>query len=90
MRPIKSIETALNIYLNHTTLQVKEVMELFDVSRTAAGQYLKTVRSQQIANGIPLFVSNGVDTAFAYQCCGIDIKTLKERFKMAQALGIAK
>ncbi len=90
MRPIKDIKTALNIYLNHTTLQSKQVMELFDVSRTRATVYIKEVRRKQIEAGIPIFVTWGVDTAFAYECWGIDIKILEKRYRAAQALGMRK
>ncbi|MBR1752851.1 MAG: hypothetical protein IJ740_18600 [Ruminococcus sp.] len=88
MKPISSIKTALNIYLNHTCLQTKQVQELFGVSRTQATKYLAAVRTEQIKAGIPIFVSNSVDTTFAYKQWGIDVKVLERRYKSAQALGL--
>ncbi len=89
MKPITSIKTALNIYLNHTCLQSKQVQELFGVSKAQATKYLAAVRREQIKAGIPIFVSNSVDTVFAYEQWGIDVKVLEKRFKAAQSLGLS-
>lgn len=90
MKNIVNIETALKIYLSHTVLQVQEVMKLFGVSRTTAGHYLKQVRAEQIKEGIPIFVSNGVDCAFAYSLWGIDFKNLEKKYKTARSLGLTE
>lgn len=89
MKPIKSVKTALTIYLNHTCLQSKQVQELFGVSRTQATKYLNIVRREQVKAGIPIFVSNSVDTVFAYEQWGIDVKALERRYRSAQALGLS-
>jgi hypothetical protein len=87
MKHITSIETAVRIYTMHQTLTSKEIAELFGITTSAARQYLNRIKRLQIEAGIPLFEVHAVDTTFAYEKWGLDIKDLERRYRKAVALG---
>lgn len=86
---IASTDIAVEIYNRYTALGTKEIMKLFNCSRSAAGKKKNQVRAEQEKSGLPLLPCSVVPTALAYKVWGLDINDLEKRAKKYHALKMA-
>lgn len=77
---IKSIETAVKTFYSVPELGTIDIMELFGCSRSAAQKLKRNVQNQQQEQGVLTFSNSAVNTRFAFQVWGLDIKDFEQRF----------
>jgi len=86
---VTSIENALKIYYENAEIGNKEIKILFGVRSSATISKLKKfVRLEMIKRNIPIFNSNKINTALAYDVWGIDVVDLESRMNKLKELSL--
>lgn len=76
---IADISTAVEIYYSAPELGSKEIMRLFNCSRSAAQNQKRKVQKEQTEQGLMTFSKSAVNTRLAYRVWGLDITDLERR-----------
>jgi len=79
--PVSSLEFAVELYYSNPELTTADIMNLFSCSIYTARNYKKSIRKAMEENKIYSNELYSVDTRFAYEVWGIDIKDYQKRLK---------
>ena len=73
-------------YYSHPEIGTKEIMTLFNCSRSLAQKHKAVALKHQQEQGISTFSSRAVNTKCAYEAWNIDIAELERRYKKLKTL----
>lgn len=84
---LRSVESAVRLYYEKNELSSNDIKQLFDVHSSATIAKLKNLaRERMVAENIPVWNTQNVNTATAYKVWGLQIDDLEHRLRKLKEL----
>lgn len=89
-RKTPTVSKIVEIGLNYQEFGTRQIMELFDVGRSAAVRIKNEVKAEMLKRKIYTWNPTNINTRLAFELWGFDLESAERAYKKLTQLGLPK